>query len=97
MKRPPPNDIVIDIMRGGEAAMASIVVRGLEEWVKEELAVQAKRHGRSMEAEVRDILTKAARTPHIGLALLQAAQRAGGIDDLVVPERDDVARAVEFE
>lgn len=77
--------------------MASIIVRGLDEWVKDQLAAQAKRHGRSMEAEVRDILTMAARGPHIGLALFHAAQQAGGIDDLVVPERNDVARAVEFE
>ncbi|MEU7831680.1 toxin-antitoxin system [Nonomuraea sp. NPDC052129] len=77
--------------------MSSIVVRGLEESVKKQLAVQAKEHGRSMEAEVRDILTKAARRPHIGLALMRAAQEAGGIDDLVIPERSDVARAVDFE
>lgn len=77
--------------------MASIIVRGLDEWVKEQLAAQAKRHGRSMEAEARDILTSAARKPHIGLALMQAAQQVGGVDDLVVPERNDVARAVEFE
>ncbi|MFI7147690.1 FitA-like ribbon-helix-helix domain-containing protein [Nonomuraea sp. NPDC050022] len=77
--------------------MSSIVVRGLEESVKKQLAVQAKEHGRSMEAEVRDILTKAARRPHIGLALMRAAQEAGGIGDLVIPERSDVARAVDFE
>ncbi|WP_433515617.1 FitA-like ribbon-helix-helix domain-containing protein [Nonomuraea sp. CA-143628] len=77
--------------------MSSIVVRGLEESVKKQLAVQAKEHGRSMEAEVRDILTKAARRPHIGLALMRAAQEAGGIDDLVIPERSDVARVVDLE
>lgn len=77
--------------------MASIIVRGLDEWVKEQLTAQAKQHGRSMEAEARDILTRAARKPHIGLALMQAAQHVGGVDDLVVPERDDIARAVEFE
>lgn len=36
--------------------MSSIVVRGLDESVKKQLATQAKEHGRSMEAEVRDIL-----------------------------------------
>lgn len=77
--------------------MASIIVRGLDEWVKEQLAAQANRHGRSMEAEARDILTRAARQPHIGLALLRAAQQVGGIDDLVVPERDDIARVADFE
>ncbi|KQV07522.1 FitA-like ribbon-helix-helix domain-containing protein [Leifsonia sp. Root112D2] len=77
--------------------MASIIVRGLDEWVKEQLAAQAKQHGRSMEAEARDILTQAARRPHIGLALMRAAQQVGGIDDLVVPQRNDTARAVDFE
>lgn len=77
--------------------MASIVVRGLDDSVKEQLAAQAKEHGRSMEAEAREILTKAARRPHIGIALMRAAQDSGGIEELPVPERDDVARAVDFE
>lgn len=77
--------------------MASIVVRGLDESVKQQLAAQAREHGRSMEAEVREILTRATRRPHIGLALLQTAQALGGVDDLPVPERSDVARAVDFE
>lgn len=77
--------------------MTSIVVRGLDESVKQQLVAQAKRNGRSMEAEVRDILTKAARRPHIGLALMRAAGEVGGVDDLPIPERNDVARAVHFE
>lgn len=77
--------------------MSSIIVRGLDDAVKQQLAAQAKEHGRSMEAEVRDILTKAARRPHIGLALLAAAQDVGGVEDLSVPARDDVARVVDFE
>ncbi|OYO01082.1 hypothetical protein B0O41_2995 [Propionibacteriaceae bacterium ES.041] len=76
--------------------MASIVVRGLDESVKAWLAVQAKQHGRSLEAEVRDILTKAAARPNIGLAFLQAAQAAGGVDKLPLPERIDPARSVDF-
>lgn len=76
--------------------MSSIIVRGLDESVKRQIAAQAMEHGRSMEAEVRDILTKAARRPHIGLALMQAARDVGGADDLVIPERTDVARAVDF-
>ena len=76
--------------------MASVVVRGLDESVKERLAAQAKEHGRSMEAEIREILTRAARRPNIAVALMQAAQAAGGIDHLPVPERTDAARAVDF-
>lgn len=77
--------------------MSSIVVRGLDDAVKQQLATQAKEHGRSMEAEVREILTKAARRPHIGMALLAAARDVGGVDELPIPARDDVARVVDFE
>ena len=77
--------------------MSSIVVRGLDESVKTRIAAQAKQHGRSMEAEVRDILTKAARRPHIGMALLSAARDIEGVDELPIPTRDDVARAADFE
>ena len=65
--------------------MASIVVRGLDDSVKRQLAEQAERHGRSMEAEARDILTKGVTRPNIGLALMQAAQEVGGVDDLPIP------------
>ena len=77
--------------------MASIVVRGLDESVKRQLAAQAREHGRSMEAEVREILTRAARRPHIGLALLQVGRELGGVGDLSLPDRLDIARAVDFE
>ena len=76
--------------------MASIVVRGLDESVKARLAAQAKERGRSMEAEVREILTRAATQPNIGLALLRAGQSVGGVEELPVTERSDRARAVEF-
>jgi len=76
--------------------MASIIVRGLDDAVKQQLAAQAKEHGRSMEAEVRAILTEAARRPHIGIALLAAAREVGGVEDLPIPARDDVARAADF-
>jgi antitoxin FitA len=42
------------------ASMAQFVVRNLEESVKARLQRRAKRHGRSMEAEVREILRNAA-------------------------------------
>ena len=77
--------------------MASIIVRGLDDAVKQQLAAQAKEHGRSMEAEVRVILTRAARRPHIGMALLAAAQDVGGVEGLPIPVRDDAARTVDFE
>lgn len=42
--------------------MARITVRGLEEDVRTALQVRAKRHGRSMEAEVREILREQVRS-----------------------------------
>ncbi len=85
-----------DIKRGVDR-VASIVVRGLDDAVKLQLARLAREHGRSMEAEVRDILSRAVSRPHIGIALFEAARAIGGVDDLVVPGREDEARAVDFE
>ena len=79
--------------------MASIVIRGLDEGTKKLLALQAKRHGRSMEAEARKLIEAGTRShaPNVGVALLHAARSVGGVDDLPVPARGDVARAVDFE
>lgn len=77
--------------------MASVIVRSLDDHVKAQLATQAKENGRSMEAEVRDILTKAALRPTIGMARLSMARDVGGVDELPVPARDGIARAVDFE
>lgn len=76
--------------------MASIVVRGLDDSVKRRLAAQAEEHGRSMEAEVRDILARAVSRPHVGLALLEAARAVGGVEELPIPDRSDAARGVDF-
>lgn len=76
--------------------MASIVVRGLDDALKQQLVDMAARNGRSMEAEVRRIIAEAVQRPHIGLALMYAAQEAGGVDHLHVPERTDSARAATF-
>jgi plasmid stability protein len=76
--------------------MSSIVVRGLDDSVKQRLAEQAKEHGRSMEAEVREILTRASSRPHIGLALLEASRAVGGVEELLIPERSDEARRADF-
>ena len=43
--------------------MAQIIVRNLEQSVKTRLQLRAKRHGRSMEEEVRDILRSATNEP----------------------------------
>ncbi|WP_297008856.1 hypothetical protein [uncultured Corynebacterium sp.] len=45
---------------------------------------------------VDDLDLGTARRPHVGIALKDAAQHVGGVE-LSVPERDDQARAAEFE
>lgn len=61
--------------------MAQIIVRDVEEEVKERLKKRATRHGHSMEAEVRDILRDAVKgddQPKYGLGT-QIANRFKGI------------------
>lgn len=60
--------------------MAQLVVRNLEESVKARLQRRARRNGRSMEAEVRDILRNAANEkepPALGLGSEIAAMFKG--------------------
>lgn len=60
--------------------MAQLVVRNLEASVKAGLQRRAKRHGRSMEEEVRDILRSAANEadrPAVGLGTQIASLFAG--------------------
>lgn len=89
--------IMVDIRWVGRVIMTSLLVRGLDESVKERLAKQAKEHGRSMEAEAREILARGVARPNIGVALMNAVQEVGGVDDLPIPPRDDVARAADVE
>ena len=60
--------------------MAQLVVRNLEQSVKVRLQKRAKRHGRSMEEEVRDILRNAANEPEkpsVGLGTRMASRIKG--------------------
>ena len=79
--------------------MAALNIRNLDETVKRRIQVRAARHGRSMEAEVREILTDAVREPadSAGLftALLDQFGTLGGAD-LQLPERNEPARAADF-
>ena len=50
--------LAIDIIRGSR--MAQLIVRKIEDAVKERLRARAKKHGRSLEAEARAILEDAA-------------------------------------
>ncbi|HEY5786332.1 MAG TPA: plasmid stabilization protein [Microlunatus sp.] len=68
--------------------MATLTVRNLSDQARSALKVRAARNNRSMEAEVRDILERAARDDVPGFVaewLERAVVLAG--DDLPLPER----------
>lgn len=80
--------------------MAAISVRDLDEDVASRLKVQAARHGRSMEAEVRAILTDsvtAAEDERLNLAqaIRERFAPIGGVD-LEIPPRSAMPRAVDL-
>lgn len=80
--------------------MAALSIRDLDDRVKERLRVRAARHGRSMEAEVRAILTEAVAEPGEAQGLFQAIMaRFGelGGAELDLPPRATPVRAAEFE
>jgi plasmid stability protein len=75
--------------------MASITIRNLDDGVKKRLRKQAAEHGRSLEAEARDILTQNAygsvsTLPNTGLDLFrgirEVVEKYGGVD-LEIPPR----------
>lgn len=79
--------------------MAAASVRDLDEVMRERLRVRAARHGRSMEAEIRAILTEAV-TPTedaAGLArtLLRRSGDLGGVE-LELPARREAPRAADL-
>jgi plasmid stability protein len=79
--------------------MATLVIRDLDDDVKARLRVQAAQHGRSMEAEVRAIITNAVSGPSEAEGFLEAILdrfgELGGVD-LDLPARGTRTRAAEF-
>ena len=79
--------------------VAAFSVRDLDESVRERLRVRAARHGRSMEAEIRAILTDAVTRPtdSSGLAqtLLARFGDLGGVE-LELPSRAEAPRAADL-
>ncbi|HHW4679840.1 MAG TPA: FitA-like ribbon-helix-helix domain-containing protein [Xylella sp.] len=64
--------------------MAMLTVRNLPDDVHRALRVRAAQHGRSTEAEIRDILEKAAKPEgrlKLGSLLASIAREAGGLTD----------------
>jgi antitoxin FitA len=81
--------------------MATLTIRGLDDETKVRLRVQAARHGRSMEAEVRDILDRAV-TPSLpsrglGSRIHADFMAATGGVELALPSRRSTPRAAVFE
>ncbi|HEX6518909.1 MAG TPA: toxin-antitoxin system [Streptosporangiaceae bacterium] len=80
--------------------MAALTIRGLDEQTHARLRVEAARHGRSMEAEVRAILRDRFATPApergLGTRIHERFTALGGID-LEPPARDERPRAAEFD
>jgi antitoxin FitA len=76
--------------------MAAVSIRDLDDTVREKLRQRAARHGRSMEAEIRAILTDAVTddNPRPGLftALTDRFTHLGGVD-LDLPPRSTPPRA----
>jgi plasmid stability protein len=79
--------------------MAALSIRDLDDAVKEKLRIRAAQHGRSMEAEIREILTSAVtqEAPQTDLfsALTERFTRLGGLD-FALPARATPPRAAEL-
>ena len=79
--------------------MAAVSIRDLDDQVKERLRVRAARHGRSMEAEIRAILTEAVSEPRssegLFTALLERFGDIGGVE-LELPSRATSVRAADL-
>jgi antitoxin FitA len=76
--------------------MAAVSIRDLDEGVRDRLRIRAARNGRSMEAEIRAILTDAVSKPDpsrgLFTELLDRFGEIGGVE-LDLPPRANVARA----
>jgi plasmid stability protein len=79
-------------MKVKPAKTASITVRGLDERVKHKLRLRAATRGRSLEAEVRDILSRAAKdkelesSQNLAEAIAAIVDPVGGVE-LDLPHR----------
>jgi plasmid stability protein len=78
-------------------AMATIMVRNLDEDVKRQLRMRAARHGRSMEAEVRAILEESVRRQDsFAETLMGTFGELGGVE-LELPARTAQPRSLDFD
>lgn len=79
--------------------MAAVSIRNLDDDVKRRLCIRAAQHGRSMEAEIRAILTEVVNEPEEPKNLLMAIHdrfsAIGGVE-LELPERTAPRPAPDF-
>ena len=79
--------------------MASLTIRNLDDEVKARLRVEAARHGRSMEEEVRHILRQAVTVPvseeGLGSRIRDRFRAVGGCE-LPLPAREEPPRSADF-
>jgi plasmid stability protein len=78
--------------------MAALSIRNLDDRVHERLRIRAAEHGRSMEAEVREILEDAVHDEEdddLISAWMKLRDKIGGVE-LDIPPRTAMPRAVDF-
>lgn len=79
--------------------MAELSIRNLDDQVKKRLRIRAASHGRSMESEIRAILTEAVREPGepngLLVTLMNRFSDIGGID-LSLPKRNTSPRSADL-
>ena len=79
--------------------MADFSIRNVDEEVREKLRLRAARHGRSVEGEIRAILSDAVRERDASEGLLTTLRHRfgalGGVD-LDIPSRDGSARPIDI-
>ncbi|GAQ58851.1 FitA-like ribbon-helix-helix domain-containing protein [Streptomyces acidiscabies] len=80
--------------------MANLTIRGLDDTTHARLRMQAARHGRSMEAEVRAILSEQlapdSSSRPLGSRIRERFTGLGG-EELELPTRQDAPRSAVFE
>ena len=82
--------------------MATLTIRNLDPTVKERLRIRAAEHGRSMEAELRAIVTDAVETPrrppetNLADAIRRRFAPFGGVE-LEIPPRQPLREPPTFE
>jgi antitoxin FitA len=80
--------------------MTQITIRNIDDAVRLKLRTRAAAKGRSLEAELREIITRAASeaesTVDVGQSILQRVQRLGGVE-LQIPPRSKARKLPDFE